>query len=259
MRLLTKIFLCCALMLAFSGCAKKPAPPGAPATPQSPLHQVIAASYQISNALDAGEKEFEALYSSGLPGVSDDDYAKTVTGIFLKTIQVNKEYTARLKTLREIDPVNKAQVVAWTNELVGSVTTLLNEGVLGIKNADARAKMQGVLAEVPQALLAISRVLKLVPDLGAQDAVPQLRAAENFMEVTIERKDNSGTHQPWAADGRERHRVRAPAESCVRHERRAIAHGSQPDQRRGCGQNNGFSRQAQRGVINPLRHAWLCT
>jgi hypothetical protein len=148
------MFLCCALMLAFAGCAKKPVTPGAPAAPQSPLHQVIAASYQISNALDSGEKEFEALYSSGLPGVSDDDYAKSVTAIFLKAIQANKEYTGRLKTLREIDPV--------------SVTTLLNEGVLGIKNPDARAKLQSVLADVPQALVAISQVLNLIPNLVAQ-------------------------------------------------------------------------------------------
>jgi hypothetical protein len=256
MKLIASLFLCCALMLAFAGCAKKPVTPAAPAAPQSPLHQVIAASYQISNALDSGEKEFEALYSSGLPGVSDDGYARTVAGIFLKTIQVNQEYNARLKTLREIDPVNKAQVVAWTQELIGSVTTLLNEGVLGIKNPDARAKLQGVLADIPQALVAISNVLKLVPDLGALNA-PPLRT--DFTEVNSGLKNNSGTHQPWAADGGERCRVRAPAQSSKRHDRRTTARSGRPDQRRGAEQDQGVPRQAERAVIRSARELGVST
>jgi len=257
MKSIASLFLCCALMLAFAGCAKKPATPGAPAAPQSPLHQVIAASYQISNALDSGEKEFEALYSSGLPGVSDDDYAKSVTAIFLKTIQVNHEYNARLKTLREIDPVNKAQVVAWTNELVGSVTTLLNEGVLGIKNPDARAKMQAALADIPQALVVISNVLKLVPDLGALKEIPQLRT--DFTEVNGGAEDNYRTHQPWAADGGERCRIRATAQSGKRHDRRATARSGRPDQRRGADQDASVPRQAERGVIRSIRELGVST
>src|SRR6476659_1720788 len=82
MQLAIRMFLCCALMLGIAGCgAKKPVTPGAPAA--TTLDKLSASAFEIANALDAGEKEYEALYTANIPGVSDDGYARTVTQMFL--------------------------------------------------------------------------------------------------------------------------------------------------------------------------------
>lgn len=98
MKLIASIFLCCALLLGIAGCgAKKPVTPGAPAA--TTLDKLSASAFEISNALDSGEKEYEALYTSNLPGVSDDGYARTVTTMFLSAQACNKSYIDQLKSL----------------------------------------------------------------------------------------------------------------------------------------------------------------
>jgi hypothetical protein len=145
------MFLCCALIVGIAGCgAKKAVTPGAPAA--TTLDKLSSSAYEIANALDSGEKEFEALYTSNIPGVSDDGYAKIVAQTFLSAQSCAGSYIAELKSLVAVDDSNKAQVVGWSSALVACVNNLVGSGVAGIKNPDARQKIQALLAPIPAAI-----------------------------------------------------------------------------------------------------------
>lgn len=150
-RLFLCIALCCALLIGVAGCgAKKPVAPGAPAA--TTLDKLSSSAYEIANVLDSGEKEFEVLYTSNIPGLSDDGYAKTVTQMFLSAQACSGSYIGQLKSLVAVDDSNRAQVAGWSSAFVACVNNLVNNGVVGIKNADARKKVQQLLAPIPAAI-----------------------------------------------------------------------------------------------------------
>lgn len=253
------ILLFCLVMLVLAGCVKKPAAPDIPPAPATTLHVLSESAYQIANATDSGEKEFEALYSSGLPGVSDDDYAKTVGGIFLKAQQANREYIGRLKTLSVVDLSNKAQVVAWTTELFGSVNKLVDEGVAGIKNPDAKAKLQAILAPIPIAIRTIAGALGIALTSSAGPC-PGACAAGNFTEVNLGPKESSRPDRFWTRNDGEHYRVPAAIKRSTWPYRSAITRFGHRDQRAGNHADAGFPRPAEcRFLMNPLRESWLFT
>jgi hypothetical protein len=260
MQLATRMFLCIALcfalMIGIAGCgAKKPITPGAPTA--TTLDKLSSSAYEISNALDSGEKEFEALYTSNLPGVSDDDYAKTVAQMFLSAQTCNSSYIAELKSLVAVDDSNRAQVVGWSNVFVACVNNLVNGGVAGIKNADARQKIQNLLAPVPAAIklivdavgLSVSRLAR--PCDGAC-------AAFIFTEVKFDTRTRSKAYRPWSSVSGEHSRIYYAPQASKRSYRSAAPGRSSQDQRRGQSADPGVPFTAQRrGINNPLREAWL--
>lgn len=244
---LLAICLMCLLLVAPVGCRKNTAA-NVPAAPVTTLDKLSAAAYQIANALDSGEKEFEALYGSNIPGVSDDGYAKTVAGIFLKAIEINQEYTARLRSLTTIDASNRGQVIAWSTELIGSLDRLMNEGVLGIKNPDARARISQILDPIPGAVNTIAAAL------GMDTSQPRaaVRATQFFTEVNFD----TGTNRP---DGSARHTDRRATDRIlVAHEsgawpyRSTIARRGRPDQRPGQGPDGNFPQPAECRRLIPI-------
>lgn len=254
MRLIATLFLCCALMLPIAGCTKKPVTPGAPAA--TTLDKLSTSAYEIANALDSGEKEFEALYTSGLPGVSDDGYAKTVATMFLSAQSCAGSYIGQLKSLVAVDNSNRAQVTGWSSAFIACVNTLINNGVVGIKNADARQKIQNLLAPIPSAI-------KLIVDaLGIASASTRpcegACAAFYFTEVKHDPRSRSGAYRIWTPVGGKPDRVfQTPQASGWPYRSTAPGCRSQ-DQRGGCDQDSGVPYASQRrGITNPLREAWL--
>jgi hypothetical protein len=253
----------CVSVLFCAGCGKKPvtqSTPPAPSAQTTTLHMLAESAYQIANVLDSGEKELEALYASGLPDVSDDDYAKVAVGIFLKAQQANQEYTARLKSLSQIDPSNKQQVIAWTTEWFGSINRLTGEGVLGIKNADARAKLQTILAPIPGAIKTIAGVLGIVLDLTSSVQPCAMSCpAQIFTEVNFGPRESGRTTRFWNRDSGEHGRVSEAVEGSKQPFRSTAARFSGSDQRPGRRQDAKLPRASQRRrvLINPLPEAWL--
>lgn len=262
MQLVARMFLCialaCALMIGIAGCgAKKPVTPGAPAA--TTLDKLSSSAYEISNALDSGEKEFEALYTSNLPGVSDDGYAKTVAQMFLGAQICNKSYIAELKSLVAVDDSNRAQVAGWSSTVVACVNNLINNGVVGIKNADARQKIQALLAPIPAAI-------KLIVDTMALSSATVLRPCEGacaaflFTEVKDGPANRSRTSRAGDRFSRERARISDAPQASKRSYRSTAPGRSWQDQRRGCDQDSDVPFASQRrGITNPLREAWLYT
>ena len=259
MKLIATLFLCFTLVLAIAGCTKKPVTPGAPAAPKTTLDKLTVSAYEIANALDTGEKEFEALYTSNLPGVSDDSYAKTVATIFLSAEQCTNFYIGQLRTVSAVTTANQAQIVGWSNALVTCGNTLINEGVVGIKNADARQKIQALLAPIPGAIKIICDALG-IPAASAARPCDGACAALNFTEVKLGPSNRSTTHRPGHSVSGSTARIFSEAEAGKWPYRSTAARCRSANQRRGCDQNTGVPFASQRRVlIRPLREAWIYT
>jgi hypothetical protein len=247
---------CCIVMLAFAGCgAKNPVAPGAPAA--TTLDKLSSSAYEISNALDGGETEFEALYTSNLPGVSDDGYAKTVAQMFLSAQSCAGSYISELKSLVAVDDSNKAQVTGWSSALVSCVNNLVGSGVAGIKNPDARKKIQDLLAPIPAAI-------KLIVDAMGLSVSTFMRPCEGacaafiFTEVNDGHGNRSRTYRAGNSVGGEPARIFYAPQASKRSYRSATLGRCRQDQRRGCDQDSGVPFAAQRrGITNPIREAWL--
>jgi hypothetical protein len=258
MKALSFLILCCVVVLAMAGCgAKKPVTPGAPAAPQTTLDKLSVSAYEIANALDTSEKEFEALYSSNLPGVSDDGYAVTVTKIFLSSQTCATSYIGELKSLVTVDASNQAQVVGWSNALIGCVNTLIDNGVAGIKNPAARQKIQTLLAPVPAAIKIICDALG-IPVATAIRPCGSACAALFFTEVKLGPTNRSRTYRAGNSVGGEPARIFHATQTAKRSYRPAAPGRCRQDQRRGRDQDSGVPYASQRRIItNPLREAWL--
>jgi hypothetical protein len=258
-----KVFRCVALMLCicaiafiFVGCgAKKPVTPGAPAA--TTLDKLSASAYEIANTLDSAEKEYEALYASNLAGVSDDGYAKTVAQMFLSAQSCTGSYIGQLKTLAAVDDSNKAQVTGWSSALVSCVNNLVGSGVAGIKNPDARKKIQDLLAPIPAAI-------KLIVDAMGLSVSTFMRPCEGacaafiFTEVNDGHGNRSRTYRAGNSVGGEPARIFYAPQASKRSYRSATLGRCRQDQRRGCDQDSGVPFAAQRrGITNPIREAWL--
>ncbi|HEV7521301.1 MAG TPA: hypothetical protein VGP89_09395 [Candidatus Angelobacter sp.] len=252
------ILFCVAMlaMLAISGCGiKKPVAPGAPAA--TTLDKLSASAFEIANALDSGEKEYEALYLSNLPGVSDDGYAKTITQMFLGAQNCTSSYIGQLKSLVTVDDSNRAQVVGWSKAVISCVDELINSGVVGIKNPAARQKIQALLAPIPAAI-------KLIADAMGVPVATSIRpcdgacAALNFTEVNFDTRTRSRTHSPGNSVGGEPARISFTPQASKRSYRSAAPGRCRQAQRRCRDQDTGIPFASQRRLIaNPVREAWL--
>jgi hypothetical protein len=257
MKTIATLFLCCMIALAVAGCAKKPVAPGTPATPQTTYDKLSLSAYEIANAVDTGEKEFEALYSSNLPGVSDDAYAKTVTTIFLSAESCTTSYIAQLKSVAAVTAANQAQIVGWSNTLVSCVNTLINEGVVGIKNADARQKITSLLAPIPVAIKIICDALG-IPTAQATRPCYGACAALKFTEVKLGHKDRSTTHRPGHSVSGSAAGIFSEAQAGKWPYRSTAPGRGRQHQRRGRDQDADVPCASQRRLlIKPLRESWV--
>jgi hypothetical protein len=256
-----KIALCltlCAVMLFGVGCGMKTVTAGTPAAPDTPLHKMTVSAYEIVNALDSGEKEFETLYASGLPGVSDDGYAKTVAQIFLSSQTCASSYVGQLKTLTTVDDSNKAQVVGWTQALVTCTNNLISSGVAGIKNADAKQKLLTLLAPIPAAISIITNLLGMTAQTASMEACTEC-APSILTEVTLGPRTRSTAHSTWYSVNREPFRISIQTETGRWAVRSRFTRRGSSDQRRRSDQNAGLPLEAKRSFLNPLRESWLFT
>jgi hypothetical protein len=256
MKALSFLIICFVVVLAMVGCgAKKPVTPGAPAA--TTLDKLSASAFEIANALDTGEKEYEALYASNLPGVSDDGYAKTVTQMFLGGQSCAKSYITQLKSLITVDDSNRSQVVGWSGALISCVNDLINNGVGGIKNLEARQKIQTLLAPIPGAIKIIADAMGIPVATSTRPCIGAC-AAFYFTEVNLDTRTRSRTYSPGNSVGGEPARI-SHAPQAIKRSYRSTAPGRcRQDQRRGCDQDSGVPFASQRrGITNPIREAWL--
>jgi hypothetical protein len=252
------MILCIAFKIGIAGCgAKRPVTHGAPTA--TTLDKLSSSAYVVANTLDSSEKEFEALYTSNIPGVSDDGYAKTVAQMFLSAQACAGSYIGQLKSVAAVTADNQNQIVGWSSAMISCVNTLINSGVVGIKNPAARQKIQTLLAPVPDAIKLICAALG-IPVATFTRPCDGACAVFIFTEVNdgtrFER--GSGTYRAGNPVGGEPARILYAPQASKRSYQSAALGRCRQAERRGRDQNSGvpFAYQ-RRGITNPLREAWL--
>jgi hypothetical protein len=250
------MILCIAFTIGIAGCgAKRPVTHGAPTA--TTLDKLSSSAYVVANTLDSSEKEFEALYTSNIPGVSDDGYAKTVAQMFLSAQACAGSYIGQLKSVAAVTADNQNQIVGWSSAMISCVNTLINSGVVGIKNPAARQKIQTLLAPVPDAIKLICAALG-IPVATFTRPCDGACAAFIFTEVNYGPANRSRIYSPGNSVGGEPARISHTPQASKRSFRSAALGRCRQAERRGRDQDSGvpFAYQ-RRGITNPLREAWL--
>lgn len=225
LRSILPVLLISMLVLA-AGCRKN-VNTGTPQAPATPLHQLVQSSYDIASVLSAGEHALEGVYQAKL---IDDEEARACGHWLNVAVQINEQYKARLQSLKFVDFSNKGQIIDWTNQVVGSLNTLGDQGIFAVKNPEAQTKLrlafQGLTAILDQVRSIVGQIPDAPPAVApkptAQSQMPVLRTTI-FTEVNFDRDTNRATHHFALAAGRagsyRSHRADQPsarAESDVR-------------------------------------------
>jgi hypothetical protein len=76
--------------------------------------------------------------------------------------QVQDQYCTQLKALKKIDPSNRQMLIEWSGGLANSLDQLNDQGVLRIKNPQAKAKVSAALNVVRASAAALNAVIGLI-------------------------------------------------------------------------------------------------
>lgn len=159
------LLVLCAALLFITGCGAKKTvqagTPGAPDVPDTPLHKLNSAVYDISAGLSAGERELEIVSDAGL---IDTEEAAVAGKAINDANECNRAFDARLKTQNAVNSGNKQKVLAWSQDLTACLNSAVNDNVLGFKNPTAKQKVKDAFALVNIAISQIAGALLQVPD-----------------------------------------------------------------------------------------------
>jgi hypothetical protein len=108
----------------------------------------------ISLAIDVKRQ----LAMSTPPLIDHDEEVRLTLGL-QKVNAAVKAFNTEVKRLSKLDPASKGNLVALFASVTQSINELNGQGVLGIKNPDAKAKVQAVLAAFSTSIAVIQAVL----------------------------------------------------------------------------------------------------
>ena len=121
------------------------------------VRKAARAADSIASGLAAVQKANEAVFDAGL---IDKEDAKAVSLLVKDATLANDVFVAKVRTLKEIDPSSKVALVRWFGELSASIEKLNQEGVLRVKNPEAKAKLSVAFAAVQAGLDIIGGLLQ---------------------------------------------------------------------------------------------------
>ncbi len=246
-------FLALAVMcaaLASTGCGVKAnTNPGS--APETPHRQLIKAGYDLAAVINAGEKELESVYRSGL---IDAGEARSAGMWIERARNTDQTFIARIQSITSADSSSKAQIVAWVKEAEGELRDFSQSGI-AVKNQKAKDRLSGVFSGVDLILNTLNSILIAIPDPPAVTPSPSAHASfsqNQYMEVHFGRTGSSTAHQSGSGQLYQHYRTGPAAEAEVRtHGRRAGREGD-GDERRYRAETPGVS-----GVCSgSLRFSW---
>jgi hypothetical protein len=127
---------------------------------QSEYHKAADAAAKIATGLGVIEQLNESLYKSQL---LDQDEAIAVATATIEATRANDMFVGRMQGLKQIDASNKILIAGWFGDVAKAVGALNDEGVLHVKNKDARAKLSIALSTVQASVQIIQAVLAVTP------------------------------------------------------------------------------------------------
>jgi hypothetical protein len=110
----------------------------------------------IATGLGAIQDANESLYKAHL---LDKDEARAIAQGVADAVRVNDQFVGRLRTLKTIDASNKQLVGLWFSEVLTSLEALNQQGVLRVKNAEAKAKLSVIFAGVQSSAAILTQLM----------------------------------------------------------------------------------------------------
>ncbi len=109
------------------------------------VRKAARAADGIASGLAGVQKVNVILYQGEL--ISKDE-TKAIAVLVQQGTLANDEFIAKARTLRDLDPGNKALMLQWFGEVSASLDKLNREGVLHVKNPEAQARLSVAFASV---------------------------------------------------------------------------------------------------------------
>lgn len=141
---LLAISLVLALVLAPLGCT------------DTDYRKATRAAAGIATGLGAIQDANESLFKAQL---LDKDEARAIAQGVADAVRVNDQFVGRLRTLKTIDASNKQLVGLWFSEVLTSLEALNQQGVLRVKNAEAKAKFAVIFAGVQSSAAILTQLM----------------------------------------------------------------------------------------------------
>jgi hypothetical protein len=147
----------------------------------SDIKKAAKAANDIAAALGGLETVSEQLYASKL--ISGDETIAVSNYIKSATL-ADDQFVAQVRALKKIDPNSKAQIVTLFASLAQSLDVLNQQGVLGVKNPDAKARLQVAFQTAQAAVDVISQMLQYTPSKFS--SLNQYRGRDVLSAYTLE-------------------------------------------------------------------------
>jgi hypothetical protein len=141
---LSTLSLVLALVLAPLGCT------------DSDYRKATRAAAGIATGLGALEDTNESLFKAQL---LDKEEARTIAQGVIDATRVNDQLVGKLRTIKSIDAGNKQLVGLWVGEVITSIEALNQQGVLRVKNPDAKSKLSIIFAGIQSSVAIITQLM----------------------------------------------------------------------------------------------------
>lgn len=134
-----------AAILSLSGCAKASAPgtPALPASTDSTLRAVVQAEADVDTGVAAALQITQQLYAAG---TVDKATASTIANVLAKVTAANGQAISITKGLASIPPAQRSAIQSIIVPIIGAVQDSLSNGLIPIKDANAKASVSAALS-----------------------------------------------------------------------------------------------------------------
>ena len=107
--------------------------------------KVAKATDTIASSLGTAQSVNKILYEEGKITASE---ARGIANLLLDSNTAVESFIAKAKSLKELDKDNKALMAQWVAELAAELRRLNEEGILHIKNPEARSRLSVIFASI---------------------------------------------------------------------------------------------------------------
>lgn len=122
----------------------------------SDYRKATRAAAGIATGLGALQDANESLFTAQLLQKGE---ARAIAQGVQDAARVNGEFIKKLRTLKTIDASNKQLIGVWFSEVLTSIETLNDQGVLRVKNADAKAELAVIFAGVQSSVAILTQLM----------------------------------------------------------------------------------------------------
>jgi hypothetical protein len=130
-------------------------------------HQAAQTAASLATALQAFEEANEELYAQKLVAAQE---TIAISQAVANASRANDQFVANVRALNGVDAHNKAQLVAYFQQLADSINALNEQSVLYVKNPQAQQRLRFAYQAIDAALEAVKEFVSLVPDTPHDNA-----------------------------------------------------------------------------------------